>query len=131
MNTELTKIKKDAYNNEEYVLVPPVDIYETENEFVIKAEMPGVNKEGINITLDNNELEISGKINGVLPSNLQDENNLKYSEFRLHNYHRKFSVGDSIDRNTLTAALDNGILTLTLPKREEVKPKKIEVKVEN
>jgi HSP20 family protein len=127
MNTELTKIKKDAYNNEEYVLVPPVDIYETENEFVIKAEMPGVKKDGVNITLDNNELEISGKINGILP----EEKNLKYSEFKLYNYHRKFNVGDTVDRNTLSAALDNGILTLTLPKKEEVKPRKIEVKVEN
>lgn len=127
MNAELTKIKKDAYNNEEYVLVPPVDIYETENEFVVKAEMPGVNKDGVNITLDNNELEIIGKINGNLP----DEKNLKYSEFNLYNYHRKFNVGDTIDRNALKAGLDNGILTLTLPKKEEVKPKKIEVKVEN
>jgi len=127
MNTELTKIKKDAYNNEEYVLVPPVDIYETENEFVIKAEMPGVKKDGVNVTLDNNELEISGKINGNLP----EEKNLKYSEFNLYNYHRKFNVGDTIDRSTLSAALDDGILTLTLPKREEVKPKRIEVKVEH
>jgi len=127
MNTELTKIKKDAYNNEEYILVPPVDIYETDNEFVIKAEMPGVKKDGINVTLDNNELEISGKINGNLP----DEKNLKYSEFNLYNYHRKFNVGDVINRNALSAALDDGILTLTLPKREEVKPKKIEVKVEH
>ncbi|MBN2403566.1 MAG: Hsp20/alpha crystallin family protein [Spirochaetes bacterium] len=127
MNAELTKIKKDAYNNEEYVLVPPVDIYETENDFVVKAEMPGVNKDGVNITLDNNELEIIGKINGNLP----DEKNLKYSEFNLYNYHRKFNVADTIDRNALKAGLDNGILTLTLPKKEEVKPKKIEVKVEN
>jgi len=127
MNAELTKIKKDAYNNEEYVLVPPVDIYENENEFVIKAEMPGVNKDGVNVTLDNNELEINGKINGNLP----DKNDLKYSEFNLHNYHRKFNVGDIIDRNALKAGLDNGILTVTLPKKEEVKPKKIEIRVEH
>jgi len=127
MNAELTKIKKDAYNNEEYVVVPLADIYETENEFVIKAEMPGVKKDGVNITLDNNELEITGKINGNLP----DKKNLKYSEFNLHNYHRKFSVGDTIDRNALSAALEDGILTLTLPKREEVKPKKIEIRVEH
>ncbi|MFH0976192.1 MAG: Hsp20/alpha crystallin family protein [Spirochaetota bacterium] len=127
MNAELTKIKRDAYNNEENVLVPPVDIYETENEYVIKAEMPGVNKEDVNITLDNNELEINGKINGNLP----DEKTLKYSEFNLYNYYRKFNVDDTVDRNALKAGLDNGILTLTLPKREEVKPKKIEIKVEH
>ena len=63
MTAELTKIKNDAYKSEEYILVPSVDIYETVNEFVITAEMPGVDKDGIDITLDNNELEINGKIN--------------------------------------------------------------------
>jgi len=127
MNTELAKIKKDAYNKEEYVLVQPVDIYETENEFVIKAEMPGVKKDAVDITFEKNELEINGKVNGNFP----DEKNIKYSEFGLYNYHRKFNVGDTIDNNKLTASLENGILTLNLPKREEVKPRKIEVQVVN
>jgi len=127
MNTELTKIKRDAYNKEEVVLVPPVDIYETENEYVIKAEMPGVKKDELEITLEKDELEINGKLNGNMP----DEKNLKYSEFKLFNYHRKFNVGDTIDRNALKASLENGILTLNLPKKEEIKPKKIEIKVEN
>ena len=127
MTAELTKIKNDAYKSEEYILVPSVDIYETVNEFVITAEMPGVDKDGIDITLDKNELEINGKINGNLP----DSETLKYAEFRLHNYHRRFNVGDSIDSTALKAGLDNGILTVTLPKKEEVKPRKIEVTVEN
>jgi len=127
MNTELVKIKKDAYNKEEFVLVPPVDIYETENEFVIKAEMPGVKKDAVDITLEKNELEINGKVNGNFP----DEKNIKYTEFGLYNYHRKFNVGDVIDNNKLTASLENGILTLNLPKKEEVKPRKIEVQVVN
>jgi HSP20 family protein len=127
MTAELTKIKKDAYNGEEFVIVPAVDIYENENEYVITAEMPGVKKDGIDVVLDNNELEINGKINGSLP----EQENMKYSEFRLYNYHRKFNVGESINNNALSAALENGILTLTLPKKEEVKPKRIEVKVEH
>jgi len=126
MNTELTKIKKD-YNTEECIIVPPVDIYENENEYIIKAEMPGIKKEAIKVTLDKNELEISGKLNGNFP----DEKNLKYSEFTPYDYHRKFNVGDTINSNALSASLENGILTLTLPKREEVKPKKIEVRVEH
>jgi len=127
MNTELAKIRKDAFNKEEYVLVPPVDIYETENEFVIKAEMPGVKKDAVDVTLEKNELEINGKVNGNFP----DEKNIKYSEFGLYNYHRKFTVSNAIDGNKLTASLENGILTLNLPKREEVKPRKIEVQVVN
>jgi len=123
MNTQLTKIKRDSFNKEEVVLVPPVDIFETDSEYVIKAEMPGIKKENLDITLDKDELEINGKLNGSMP----DEKNLKYSEFRLYNYHRKFNVGETIDRNTLKASLENGILTLNLPKREEIKPKKIEI----
>jgi len=127
MNTELTKIRKNAYDQDEYILVPPVDIYETENEFVIKAEMPGVKKDAVDVTLEKNELEINGKVNGNFP----DEKDIKYSEFGLYNYHRKFTVGNAIDGNKLTAFLENGILTLNLPKREEVKPRKIEVQVIN
>ncbi|MBN2042071.1 MAG: Hsp20/alpha crystallin family protein [Spirochaetes bacterium] len=127
MTAELTKIKNDAYKSDEYIIVPSVDIYENENEFVITAEMPGVDKDGIDLTLNNEELEINGKINGNLPA----AENIKYEEFRLYNYYRKFNVGDSIDSTALKAGLDNGILTVTLPKKEEVKPRKIEVKVEH
>lgn len=127
MNTDIKKIKKDEYNCEECVTVPAVDIYETDNEYVIKTEMPGVTKEGINITLNNGELTLDGKIE----ENLQTEENLKYSEFNAYNYHRKFMVGDGIDYNKLSASLENGLLTITLPKSERVKPKKIEVKVEH
>lgn len=127
MTTDVKKLKKDAYNTEEPVIVPPVDIYETDDEYVIKAEMPGIEKDGIDVTLNNRELEITGKVNGSMP----DEKNLKYAEFRLYNYSRKFKVGDDVDYNKLTAKLENGILTLNLPKSERVKPRKIEIKVEN
>ncbi len=120
MTTEVKKLRKDAYNTEECVIVPPVDIYETENEYIIRAEMPGVNKEGVDVTLQNSELEINGKINGNIP----EEKNLKYSEFRLYNYYRKFKVGDDINNEKLSATLENGLLTFTLPKSEEVKPKR-------
>ena len=125
MNAELTKIKKD-HKSDEYVTVPPVDIYETDNEYVLKAEMPGVTKEDIEITLNDKELEIKGKINGE-----NQENNLKYSEYKLFNYHRKFKVGGGIDNNALSATLENGLLNLVLQKSEAVKPRKIEVKVEH
>jgi HSP20 family protein len=126
MNTELTKIKKDNYNTEECVIVPPVDIYENENEYIIKAEMPGIKKEAIEVTLEKNELEIHGKTNGDFP----DEKNLKYAEFTPYNYHRTFNVGDTVDGSALSAGLENGILTVTLPKKEEVKPKEISVSIQ-
>ena len=126
MTTEVKKIKKDAYQCEECVIVPPVDIYETENEYTLKADMPGVVKENLEITLDNNILEINGR---VTEEDLNEED-LKYSEYKLYNFHREFNVGRDINANAITANLDQGVLTLIMPKKEEVKPKKIEIKSE-
>ncbi len=121
MNTDVKKIK----GGEECVIVPPADIYETENEYVIKADMPGVSRENLEITLEKDNLEISGK---VQESGNQD--NLRYAEYRLHNYSRSFVVGDGINREGISASLENGVLTLTLPKSERVKPRKIEIKAQ-
>lgn len=121
MNTDVKKIK----GGEEYVIVPPADIYETENEYVIKADMPGVSRENLEITLEKDNLEISGK---VQESGNQDK--LRYAEYRLHNYSRSFVVGDGINREGISASLENGVLTLTLPKSERVKPRKIEIKAQ-
>jgi HSP20 family protein len=126
MTTEVKKIKKDAYQCEECVIVPPVDIYETDNEYILKADMPGVIKENLAITLDNNRLEINGKV----VEDESEEGNLKYSEYKLYNFHREFNVGKDINGNAITAKLDHGVLTLIMPKKEEVKPKKLEIKYE-
>ncbi|HOW83806.1 MAG TPA: Hsp20/alpha crystallin family protein [Spirochaetota bacterium] len=117
-----TKRMKDNYC-EECMIVPVADIYETDDAYSLKLEMPGVKKENLEITMNDNELEISGKIQ-------KDETNgknLKYSEYELFDYYRSFRVGNDIDRNSIKAELDNGILTLTLHKSEEVKPRKIQI----
>ncbi len=124
--TELTKLKKDPYNSSECVIVPAVDIYETENEYVLEADMPGVKKEDLDITFEKNQLEISGNVD----QSLSEEENLKHREYMLYNYNRRFTVGDGIDSEKIEAKLDDGVLTLTLPKSEKVKPRKIEVKSE-
>ena len=119
------KLRTDEYCNEECVLTPAVDIYETKEEYRLKLEMPGVSKDDLSVTMDNNELVIEGKVHESVPENSK----LKYAEYSLYNYHRKFRVGNDIDRNKIDATLENGILTLVLHKSEEAKPKKIEVKV--
>lgn len=124
MSNDVMKLKKDAYRQEERVIVPTADIYETDNEFVVKADMPGVTKENLDITLENNQLEINGKISAGT-----EGDSLKYCEFRLYNYHRSFTVGDAINTGDIRANLENGVLTLTLPKSEKVKPRKIEIQV--
>lgn len=125
--TEVRKLKQNDYRNEEPVIVPPADIYETKNEYVLKADLPGVRKENLEITLMNNELTIDGKI----ADEHRGAENPKYREYTLCNYHRVFRVDDAINTGAITASLENGILTLTLPKSEEAKPKKIAITVEH
>ncbi|HSV97458.1 MAG TPA: Hsp20/alpha crystallin family protein [Spirochaetota bacterium] len=125
MANDVKKVKKDAYNCEECVIVPAADIYETAEEYVIRADMPGTRKENLEITLEKNQLDIYGRLDEELTS----EENLKYGEYRLYNYHRTFVVGDGIDREKINATLENGVLALTLPKSEKLKPRKIEIKV--
>ena len=117
-NKQLANVKDN-----DTVIVPVTDIYESPNDYTLTLEMPGVSKDNLDITLDNNELEISGKIMEVE----NKDKDLCYSEYNLYDYYRKFKVGNDIDRNGIEANLENGILTLKLHKSEEVKPKKIQV----
>ena len=118
------KITRNESGNQQCVTVPPVDIYEENDHFVLKADMPGVSKDRLDITLDNRELTITGR-------SLADEQaeTLQYAEFNLRDYKRTFIVHDEIDSNGITAALDNGVLTLKLPKSEKAKPRKIDIAV--
>ena len=108
----------------ECVIIPDTDIFETENEYTLKMEMPGIVKENLDIVLNNDQLEIHGKVGGEH----EDEN--RYSEFELNDYNRKFTIGRDISRDKIEAVLNNGILTLVLHKTEEVKPKKIPITVQ-
>ena len=122
MTTELKKLN----DREEVVLVPPVDIYENGEAYILKCEMPGVDRENIDVTLNNHELEINGRVSAEYAGDA----GTVYSEYRLHNFSRKFTVDDSINTGAIQATLYNGILSITLPKSEKVKPRKIEIAME-
>ena len=83
---------------------------------------PGVNKEGLEISVENNELTIVGRRS--LPA---AEGTLIHRESRPENYRRAFELDPSIDANKISAKVDQGVVTLTLPKAEHVKPRKITV----
>jgi HSP20 family protein len=122
--SELTRT--NGFANNDRVMVPLTDIYETTDQYTLKLEMPGVTRENLDILMENNELEIRGKVDEYRPENKE----LKYSEFTQFNYYRTFSVGNDIDRNKISATFDNGVLTLVLQKHEAVKPRKIPVTVQ-
>lgn len=120
-NTENRIIK--STNQEITTILPLVDIFEEKEGYTLFADMPGVSKENLELTLDNNELTILGKI-----SETEEFGNSEYSEFTDTNFKRTFIVNDEIDTKNISAIMDNGILRLSLPKSEKTRPRKIEIK---
>ncbi|GAX61643.1 small heat shock molecular chaperone [Candidatus Scalindua japonica] len=103
--------------------IPKTDIAETEKSLVVIMDVPGVRKENVNITLENNNLEVDAKIDHSPYENL----NPVYTEYNVGHYTRRFTVSNIIDTAKIDAGLTDGVLTLTLPKAEESLPRKIEV----
>ena len=102
---------------------PDVNIYETEQGFVLQAEMPGVTKDGLEVTLEGNSLTFEGR-----RSDEPVRGTALYRESRPLNYRRVFELAPSIDTGKISAEMQQGVLTLTLPKAERMKPRKIEIK---
>ena len=104
-------------------VAPYTDIYETPENIVLVADMPGVGLEDINISLEDDTLVIEGTRHEVL----RDGYKPVYAEYELSNYRRVFTVSTDIARDKITATAKDGVLTLTLPKAEPVKARKITV----
>jgi len=105
---------------------PAVDIYETENELVIKADLPDVNPQNLDIRVENNILTIRGE--RKFESKVNEDNYLRI-ERAYGSFSRSFSLANSVKSDAIKADYQNGVLTLNLPKREEAKPKQIKVTV--
>ena len=101
---------------------PGVNIFETKDGYVLEAEMPGVTKEGLEITLEDNEITIVGHRH-VEPLGGQ----ALFRESHNADFRRVFELDPAIDTSKIMAKMDQGVLTLTLPKSEKVKPRKIVV----
>lgn len=105
-------------------LRPPVDIYETAAGLTVVADLPGVEKDAIEIRVDNGVLLIEGQTRPVAPGDPV------WSEFQLLNFFREFLLPDEVDQDKINADLRHGVLTVHLPKAEKARPKRIDVKVE-
>ncbi len=106
------------------VFIPSADIYETDDALVLVADMPGVDENSVEITLEKNVLTINGYVNFVQPDNFS----LAYAEYEVGDYERSFTLSNTIDFNKIEASLKNGVLHVTLPKAGPAKTKKISVK---
>jgi HSP20 family protein len=107
---------------EEQFLAPSSSVFETGEGYLLHLEMPGVNKEGLEISVEDNELTITGRRS--LPA---FDGTLLHRESRRENFRRTFELDPSIDTNRISAKVEQGVVTLTLPKAEHVKPRKIAV----
>jgi len=105
---------------------PAVDIYETGNELVVKADLPDVNPQDLDIRVENNVLTIRGERKF---ENKVNEDNYLRIERAYGSFSRSFSLANSVKSEAIKADYQNGVLTLSLPKREEAKPKQIKVNV--
>jgi HSP20 family protein len=105
---------------------PAVDIYETENELVVKMDLPDVNAQNLDIRVENNVLTIRGERKF---ENKVNEDNYLRVERAYGAFSRSFSLANSVKSDAIKADYQNGVLTLSLPKREEAKPKQIKVNV--
>src|SRR5208283_1827929 len=106
---------------------PSVDIYETEHELVVKADLPDVKPEELDIRVENNILTIRGERKFEKSVN---ENNYLRVERSYGSFARSFSLANTVNSEAIKADYKNGVLTLSIPKREEAKPKQIKVNVE-
>jgi HSP20 family protein len=124
MKTTLQKETSEApvrTERQEYVL-PEVNIFEEKDGYTLEAEMPGVNKDGLEVLLEGNELTIVGHRQSV-----KAEGKLVFRESQSADFRRVFELDPAIDTSRIVAKMNQGVLTLTLPKSEKVKPRKIAV----
>ncbi len=111
-----------ARRESEKFITPVASVNETAEGYTLELEMPGVSKEGLEISVENNELSIVGRRNSPAP-----EGTLVHRESRTQDYRRSFEIDPSIDSAKISARVSQGVVTLTLPKAEVVKPRKIAV----
>jgi len=118
-----TEGKMPTTREETRYQIPPVDICETKDGLMVIADLPGVEREGIDIRVNNDVLTIQGKVKHLT------KGDSIYNEFALLDYFRQFQLSDQVAQDKITAELKHGVLKVYLPKAEKAKPKQINVQI--
>ena len=103
--------------------IPYADIYETEEALAVVLEIPGVEKKNLDVGLENGVLRVGGRIDFSEYRDLEPV----YSEYNVGHYTRSIALSDKIDQEKISAVLEDGVLTLTLPKAKQAQPRKIAI----
>jgi len=121
---EVIKADETERTRDRLCYIPKTDIYETKDEIVLVANIPGADKDSVDITLEKNILSISAFVDNDIPDGYE----CIYSEYESGDFQRSFRLSDEVDQNKINAVVSNGELHLYLPKIEPAKAKKIKVK---
>jgi HSP20 family protein len=128
--TEVERTERNGGNGEEQngraepALRPAVDIFETQEGITLRADMPGVSKDRLNLRVDGTNLLVEGRI-GITP---QDQMQPLYADVRSAVFRRTFLLSNELEANKIDANLKDGVLTVRIPKRAELRPRRIEVR---
>jgi HSP20 family molecular chaperone IbpA len=114
---------REATRAEDRYVAPAVDIYETPEELVLMADLPGVGKDDLEVRVEEDVLTIRAVTKHSPPGETI------WQEFELPNYFRQFELSEAIDQDKISADFKNGVLVLHLPKSQKARPRRIEVKV--
>lgn len=132
-HTDLQTVEKEEVQpteveptRERRVFTPRTDIFETNEDIVVLADMPGVHEQNVDITLEQNKLTL----NGFVEASSHDGHSLTYGEYGIGDYHRQFTLPNAVDREAISATMKNGVLKLVLPKSNGAKLRKISVRGE-
>jgi HSP20 family protein len=106
------------------VFLPNADIYETPSDLQVVLEMPGIEKNNVDIRVEDGVLQVEGRLDLSKYSGLQP----LYTEYNVGHYARSFQLSSKIDQSKIAAEMKDGVLSLTLPKVEEAKPRTIQIK---
>jgi HSP20 family protein len=104
--------------------VPATDVYETEEALTVVMEVPGVGREGVAVELKDDVLRVEGRIDFAKYGGLEPV----YTEYNVGHWTRSFALSDKVDRERIDARLEDGVLTLTLPKTAEARPRRIAIR---
>lgn len=134
MNTELQTTSRrepqarggDGQDRDLPFVVPPVDVYEDEAGITLLADLPGVSRDRLGVRVDGESLVLEATASTAQPEGMQ----LVYGEAQFPSYRREFTLSRELDASRIEASLKDGVLRLAIPKLEEAKPRRIEVRVD-
>ena len=127
MNAQTQATSREAEPDQENfgALLPSVDIYEDETGITLAADMPGVSRDRLGVKVNGDTLMIEGEVSVPAPAGME----LLYAEILASGYRRSFTLSRELDASKIEANLKDGVLKLRIPKAEEARPRRIEIKV--